>query len=157
MTKQTRWHVRPAKTQLNLGIRPVWSESSLCAQRVAKDPSFLHADNEDSAQTWRMPRLIWVFTGRTCHIVGFVVMRLTDEYSTAKPTLKRWRIGNPTAESQWTLPKAKHQEPTKLKVFKSEPSLSLMPETAKVLRNLFGFVYFPFVGADRLLSFKVSF
>ena len=45
MTKPTRWHVRPAKTQISLGIRPVWSESSMSA--------------------WRKPRLIWVFAGRT--------------------------------------------------------------------------------------------
>ena len=32
-TKSTKWPVRPAKTQINLGIRPVWSESSLCAWR----------------------------------------------------------------------------------------------------------------------------
>ena len=57
--------VRPAKTQISLGIRPVWSESSLCAQWVAKDPRFLHADSENSDQTGRMPRLIWVFTGHT--------------------------------------------------------------------------------------------
>ena len=25
MTKPTKWHVRPAKTQISLGIRPVWS------------------------------------------------------------------------------------------------------------------------------------
>ena len=43
MTKPTKWHVRPAKTQINLGIRPVWSESSLCAQWVAQGPRFLHA------------------------------------------------------------------------------------------------------------------
>ena len=43
----------------------VWSESSLCAQSVAKDPRFLHADREDSDRTGRMPRLIWVFTGHT--------------------------------------------------------------------------------------------
>ena len=55
----------PAKTQISLGICPVWSESSMCAQWVAKDPRFLHADNEDSDQTGRMPRLIWVFAGRT--------------------------------------------------------------------------------------------
>ena len=30
--------VCPAKTQIRLGICPVWSESSLCAQWVAKDP-----------------------------------------------------------------------------------------------------------------------
>ena len=25
MTKPTKWHVCPAKTQISLGIRPVWS------------------------------------------------------------------------------------------------------------------------------------
>ena len=65
--------VRPAKTQISLGIRPGWSESSLCAQWVGKDLSFLHADSEDADQTGRMPRLILVFAGRTCHFVGFVM------------------------------------------------------------------------------------
>ena len=63
--------VRPAKTQISLSLRPVWSESSLSAQWVAKDPSFLHADSEDSDQTGWMPRLIWVFAGRTCHFFFF--------------------------------------------------------------------------------------
>ena len=40
-------------------------QSSQCAQWVVKDPSFLHADSEDSDQTGRMPRLIWVFVGCT--------------------------------------------------------------------------------------------
>ena len=66
--------VRQAKTR-SLGIRLVWSESSLCTQWVAKEPSFLRADSEDSDQTGRMPRLIRVFAGRTNHFVGFV-MRL---------------------------------------------------------------------------------
>ena len=65
MTKTNKMSVHPAKTQISLGIRQVGSESSLCAQWVAKDPSFLHADSEDSDQTERMPRLIWVFAGRT--------------------------------------------------------------------------------------------
>ena len=43
--------MRPAKTQISLGIHPVWFEPSLCIQWVAKDPSFLHADSEDSDQT----------------------------------------------------------------------------------------------------------
>ena len=64
-SKPTKWPVRPAKTQISLGIRPVWSECLLCDQCVAKDPRFLHADSEDSDQTGRMPRLIWVFAGRT--------------------------------------------------------------------------------------------
>ena len=46
--KTNEMTVRPAKTQISLGIRPVWSESSLYAQWVAKDPSFLCVDSEDS-------------------------------------------------------------------------------------------------------------
>ena len=63
--KTNKMSVRPAKTQISLGIRLVWSESSLCAPWVAKDPSILHADSKDSDQIGRMPRLIWVFAGRT--------------------------------------------------------------------------------------------
>ena len=63
--KTNKVTVRPAKTPISLGIRKVWSESSLCAQWVAKDHSFLLADSEDSDQTGRMPRLVWVFAGRT--------------------------------------------------------------------------------------------
>ena len=65
--------VRQAKTQISLGIRPVWSEFLLFTQWVAKDPNFLHADSEDSDQTGWIPRLIWVFAGRTYHFVGFVM------------------------------------------------------------------------------------
>ena len=68
--------MRPAKTQISLGIRNVWSESSLCAQWVAKDPGFPHVDSEDSDQTERMSRLIWVFAGRKSHFVGFVMLWL---------------------------------------------------------------------------------
>ena len=32
--------LRPAKTQSSLGIHPIWSDSSLCAQWVAKDQAF---------------------------------------------------------------------------------------------------------------------
>ena len=74
--KTNKMTVHPAKTRISLGNRPVWSESSLCAHWVAKDPSCLHADSEDSDQTGRMPRLIWVFAGCISHIVGFVMRRL---------------------------------------------------------------------------------
>ena len=80
LTKPTKWHVRPAKTQISMGIRPVWSKSSLCAQWVGKDPSFLHADSEDSDQTGRLSRLIWVFAGPTCHFVCFVTRWLISFY-----------------------------------------------------------------------------
>ena len=52
MTKPTKWHVRPAETQISLGIRPVRSESSLCTQWVAKDPMIPHADSEVSLSDW---------------------------------------------------------------------------------------------------------
>ena len=61
--------VRPAKTQISLGIDPVWSESSLCAQWVAKNLRFLHADSEDTDQTGQTPRLIWVFVERTATLL----------------------------------------------------------------------------------------
>ena len=53
--------VRPAKTRISLGIRPVRSESSLSAWR--------------KLGSLAMPRLIWVFAGSTV-IVGFVMRRL---------------------------------------------------------------------------------
>ena len=53
--------VRPAKTQ----IRPVWSESSLSAWRKLGSLAIHWAHSEDSDQTGWMPRLIWVFGGRT--------------------------------------------------------------------------------------------
>ena len=73
MTKPTKWYVRPAKTQISLGIRPVWSESSLSAWRKLDSLATHWAHGENSDQIGRMPRLIWVFAGRTCHFVGFVV------------------------------------------------------------------------------------
>ena len=65
MTKPTKWHVRPVKTQITLGIRPVWSESLLSAWRKlgSLDTQWVHS--ADSDQTGQMPRLIWVFAGHT--------------------------------------------------------------------------------------------
>ena len=76
LIKPTKWHVHSTRPQISLGIRPIWSESPLCVQWVAKDTWFLHADSKDSDQTGRMPRLIRVFAGRTCHFFGFVMRRL---------------------------------------------------------------------------------
>ena len=57
--------VRPAKTQISLGTRPVWSESLLSAWRNFGSLATHWAQSDDSDQTGRMPRLIWVFAGRT--------------------------------------------------------------------------------------------
>ena len=65
MTKPTKWHVCPAKTQISLGIRTVWSESSLSAWRMLWSLATCWAHSKDSDQTGQMPRLIWVFPGCT--------------------------------------------------------------------------------------------
>ena len=87
MTKPTKWHVRSSKTQISLGVRPVWSESSLSTWRKLGSLTTHWAHSEDSDQTGRMPRLIWVFVGRTCHFVGFVMRWLN---STLIPTFEKW-------------------------------------------------------------------
>ena len=93
MAKLTKWHVCPVKTQISLGICPAWSESSPSAWRKLGSL----AQSEDCDQTGWMPRLIWVFAGRTSHFFGFVTMRLITHYtgmlrsyyqSTTLPTLK---------------------------------------------------------------------
>ena len=73
--KDTFLHVRPARTQISLRIRAVWSESSLFARRNVA--SFLpkNAASEDSDQTARMRRLVWIFAGRTCPRVRFLTLR----------------------------------------------------------------------------------
>ena len=65
MTKPTKWHVCPAKTQIRLGIRPVWSESLLSAWEKLKSLATRWKHSEVSDQTGRMPRLIRVFAVRT--------------------------------------------------------------------------------------------
>ena len=72
MTKPTKWTVHPAKTKISLDGCPGWSEPSQCVQWVAKDPVLLQADSEDSDQTARLSRLIWVFAGHTGHFDGYI-------------------------------------------------------------------------------------
>ena len=51
-TKPTKWHVCPVKTQINLGIRPVWSESCLSTWGRLKSLAIIRAHSEASNQTW---------------------------------------------------------------------------------------------------------
>ena len=71
----TFWHVRPMKTQISLRIRAVWSESSLSAWRNLVSLAIRNALCEDSDQTARMRRLIWIFAGRSCPTVHFLMFR----------------------------------------------------------------------------------
>ena len=72
-TKLTYWPMCPAKTQISLGIRSLWSESLLSAWRNLGLLVSHLAHNEDPDQTGWMPRLIWVFAGCTDNFVVFVV------------------------------------------------------------------------------------
>ena len=83
----------PSQVSDQPGHPPSLFKSSLCAQRVAKDPSFLHADSEDSDQTGRMPRLIWVFAGRNLILLGFVMSRLVY------PICQLWMVDS---SANWT-------------------------------------------------------
>ena len=55
--KTNKMSVRPAKTQISLGIRPVWSESSLAVGRKLGTLATHWAHSDDSDQTGRIPRL----------------------------------------------------------------------------------------------------
>ena len=63
--KTNKMTVRPAKTQISLGIRPAWSESSLSAWRRFGSLATHWAHSKDSDQTW------W-----HSHFVGFVMRQL---------------------------------------------------------------------------------
>ena len=63
--KTNKVTVCSAMTQISLGIRPVWSESSLSAWRKLGSLATHRAHSEETDQTGRMSRLIWVFAGRT--------------------------------------------------------------------------------------------
>ena len=63
--KTNKMAVRPAKAQISLGIHPVWSESLLSAWRMLGSLATHWAHSKDSDQTGQIPRLIWVFAGRT--------------------------------------------------------------------------------------------
>ena len=69
--KTNKMAVSSVNTQISLGICPVWSESLLCAQYVAKDPSFLHVDSEDSDQSGWTPD--WPESSLGAHAILFVL------------------------------------------------------------------------------------
>ena len=71
MTKPTKWHVRPAKTQISLGIRLVWSESLLSAWRKLGSLATHWVHSEDSDHQADQS-LRWVHS----NFVGFVMRRL---------------------------------------------------------------------------------
>ena len=63
--KTNKMTVHPAKTQISLGICPVWSESPLSTWKKLGSLATHWMHSEDSDQTGRLPRLIWVLAGHT--------------------------------------------------------------------------------------------
>ena len=70
--------MRPGKIQISPRIHAVWSEPSLGAVWLSRDTKFVLADNEDSDQTARMRRLIWVSVGRTCPKLRFLTLQFIN-------------------------------------------------------------------------------
>ena len=67
--KTNKMCVHPVKTQISLGIHPIWSMSSLSAWRKLGSLATHWVHSEDSGQTGRMPRLICVFAGHTATLL----------------------------------------------------------------------------------------
>ena len=77
-------------------LRSAWAsaqsdQSSLSAWRKLGSLATHGVHSEDSDQTGRMPRLIWVFAGHTCHFVGFVVIQLIHMFA----VLMHWWVRSP--------------------------------------------------------------
>ena len=88
ITKPTKWHGRPAKTQISLDIRPDWTESSLSAWRKPGSLATHWVHSEDSGQTGHDPqRRLWSdwadaqadlsLRWAHSHFVGFVMLWLS--------------------------------------------------------------------------------
>ena len=80
MTKQTKWHVRPAKTQISLGIRPVWSEYSLSARRKLDLISYALSAKRRLWSNWAVAQADLSLRWAHSHFVGFVVRWLILGY-----------------------------------------------------------------------------
>ena len=80
MTKPTKWHVRPAKTQMSLVIRPVWSVFAVCMKKAWVLSYPLSAQQRlwsDWVDAQADLSLRWAHS----HFVGFVMRRLNYNLS----------------------------------------------------------------------------
>ena len=83
MTKPAKWHEHPAKTQISLGICPVWSESSLSAQRNLGTLWAHREDSSDWANAQADLGLRWVHMSLCwfCHAVTRICKSYEPEHS----------------------------------------------------------------------------
>ena len=66
--------VHEAKTRISMGIHPNWFVSAVRFEEAFHPLPIKRTAKTD--QTGHMPRLIWVFAGRTGIFVGIIVLRL---------------------------------------------------------------------------------
>ena len=84
--KTKKMKMRPRQTQISLGIRPVLIRVFTVCSVSSSGPKLSSCRQRRLirlggcpgwTQTGRMPRLNWVFAGRTRYFVGFVMRRLS--------------------------------------------------------------------------------
>ena len=94
MTKSTKWPVRPAKTQISLGIFPVWSESSLSAWSIGSLAT--HGAHSEDWSNWvdaqadlslRRAHRSYFLLALTC-CVSFLNKNLTEIRKGINPFIK---------------------------------------------------------------------
>ena len=68
-TKLTKWHMRPAKKQISLGIRQVWSESSLSSKETLSKKRRLWSDWADAQPDLSLRWARMSFCG-FCHLAA---------------------------------------------------------------------------------------
>ena len=93
--------VRPAKTQISLGIHPVWSESSLSAWRKLGSLATHWAHSNDSDQTGRTPGWSESSLGAHsfywfCHVAAHM---MTQMYDSDKAAFKAVRHADKTGQN----------------------------------------------------------
>ena len=69
--------VHPAKTLISLGICPVWSVFTVAWRKLGSLVPIKHTA-KTLGQTGRMPRLIWVFPGRTVRMAERLAIPTLD-------------------------------------------------------------------------------
>ena len=97
MTKTNKIECALNEDSDQTGHLPPWSESSLTAWRKLGSLATHWVHSKDSDQTGRMPRLIWIFAGCTCHFVGFVMRRLM--YTCTSNMIRHWWCIHSTCDS----------------------------------------------------------
>ena len=84
VSKRSFWYVRPTRTQISLCTRTVVPHEDLHPRLTMMRPG------EESDQPMRMRIQIWIFAGRTCPWVRFLMLQLNPVSILQKPVAGRY-------------------------------------------------------------------